>query len=171
MDRMFPVIFLAFLGLCAPALAQENNPWLAEGRAIAEMEACLAVAPEEDGNAARDCGDRFFMQCAEAGGWTTLAMNLCQLEVRDYWEGVVAAREQEIISKGDQRLTDWVKASAAAYEEHRNLTCSRFRLPQGTMYGPMLAACHARMTLERAEVLGDFTGEQPLIVPEPEAEK
>jgi hypothetical protein len=33
----------------------------------------------------------------------------------------------------------------------------------------LLASCHAEMTRERAEVLGDFVGEQPVIVPEPES--
>ena len=106
------------------------------------------------------------MQCAEAGTWTTVAMNFCQYEIIDYWDGVVKAREMEIVSKEDRRLTDWVEASAIAYEKHRELTCSRFQIPMGTMYGPMLAACYAKMALERAEVLEDFTGEEPLIVPD-----
>lgn len=169
MDRVFPMIILAFLGVSAPAAAEEENPWLAEGRAAAEMEACLAVAPEGEGNPGRDCSDRFFMQCAEAGGWTTLAMNFCQYALRDYWEGVVAEREAEIIGREDARLTEWVKESAKAYEAHKNITCARFRIPEGTLYGMLLASCHAEMTRERAEVLGDFVGEQPVIVPEPES--
>jgi hypothetical protein len=168
MDRMFPLIILAFLGLSAPAAAEEENPWLAEGRATSEMEACLAAAPEDEGNAGRDCSDLFFMQCAEAGGWTTLAMNFCQYELRDYWEGVATAREAEIVAREDARLTEWVEASAAAYEAHKNITCARFRIPQGTLYGMLLASCHSQMTRERADVLGDFVGEQPVIVPEPE---
>lgn len=168
MDRMYPVIFLFVLGVSLPAAAQEDNPWLEPGRAATEIEACLAAAPEEDGNRARDCGDRYFTQCAEAGNWTTLAMNFCQYEVFGYWDEVVKAREIEIVSKEDQRLTDWVEASSAAYEKHRELTCSRFQIPMGTMYGPMLAACYSQMALERAAVLEDFTGEEPLIVPEVE---
>lgn len=170
MDRVFPLIILAFLALSAPAAAEEENPWLGEGRVAAEMEACLATAPEDEGNAGHDCSDRFFMQCAEAGGWTTLAMNFCQYELRDYWEGVAAAREAEVIGREDARLTEWVEESAKAYEAHKNITCARFRIPQGTLYGMLLASCHSQMTRERAEVLGDFTGEQPLIVPEPEPE-
>ncbi|MDX5366216.1 MAG: hypothetical protein LPK88_07255 [Alphaproteobacteria bacterium] len=168
MDRVFPAIIVLSLGFSAPVAAQQDNPWLEPGRAATEIEACLAAAPEEDGNAARDCGDRYFMQCAEAGTWTTLAMNFCQYEIVEYWDGVVKAREMDIVSKEDQRLTDWVEASRAAYEAHRELTCSRFQIPMGTMYGPMLAACYAQMALERAEVLEDFTGDEPLIVPEAE---
>lgn len=168
MDRITPVIFMFFLGLSLPAGAQEDNPWLEAGRAGAEIEACLAAAPGEDGNRARDCGDRYFTQCAEAGNWTTLAMNVCQYEVAGYWDEAVKAREMEIVAKENQRLTDWVEASAIAYEKHRELTCSRFQIPMGTLYGPMLAACHAQMALERAAVLEDFIGEEPLIVPEVE---
>jgi hypothetical protein len=168
MDRVFPAIIVLLLGFSAPVAAQEGNPWLEPGKARAEIEACLAAALEDDGDAGRDCGDRYFMQCAEAGTWTTLAMNFCQYEIIDYWDGVVKAREIDIVAKEDQRLTDWVEASRAAYETHRELTCSRFQIPMGTMYGPMLAACYAQMALERAEVLEDFTGEQPLIVPEVE---
>lgn len=168
MRGLFPLISVLVLGLSGAAQAQEDNPWLEPGRAATEIEACLATAPEEDGNSARDCGDRYFTQCAEAGNWTTLAMNFCQYEVIGYWDEVVKAREMEIVSKEDQRLTDWVEASSAAYEKHRELTCSRFQIPMGTMYGPMLAACYSQMALERAAVLEDFTGEEPLIVPEVE---
>lgn len=168
MRRVFPGIFILVLGVSGPAAAQEDNPWLEPGRAQAEIEACLAVAPAGERNAARDCGDRYFTQCAEAGNWTTLAMNFCQYEVAGYWDELVKAREIEIVSKEDQRLTDWVEASSAAYEKHRELTCSRFQIPMGTMYGPMLAACYSQMALERASVLEDFTGEEPLIVPEVE---
>ena len=166
MDRPVSAIFLLVLWFGSSAPAQENNSWLEPGKARAEIEACLAAAPEDEGHAGRDCGDRYFMQCAEAGTWTTVAMNFCQYEIIDYWDGVVKAREMEIVSKEDRRLTDWVEASAIAYEKHRELTCSRFQIPMGTMYGPMLAACYAKMALERAEVLEDFTGEEPLIVPD-----
>lgn len=166
MDRVFPLIILAFLAFSAPAAAEEENPWLVGGRIVAEMEACLAAAPEEEGNAGRDCSDRFFMQCAEAGGWTTLAMNFCQYELRDYWEGVAAAREAEIIGRENAQLTEWVKESAKAYEAYKDITCARFRIPQGTLYGMLLATCHSQMARERAEVLGDLVGDQPVIVPE-----
>lgn len=166
MRGLFALISVLVLGVSGSAQAQEDNPWLEPGKARAEIEACLAAAPAEDGNAARDCGDRYFTQCAEAGNWTTLAMNFCQYEVTGYWDEVVKVREMEIVSKEDQRLTDWVEASALAYEKHRELTCSRFQIPMGTMYGPMLAACYARMALERAEVLEDFRGDEPLIVPD-----
>jgi hypothetical protein len=48
MDRGYPAIFLLALGLSAPAAAAEGNPWLAEERAKAEIEACLAAAPEPE---------------------------------------------------------------------------------------------------------------------------
>lgn len=168
MDRVYSVIFLLVLGLSGAAAAMEDNPWLEPGRAAAEMEACLAAAPAGEGNAGRDCSDKYFTACAEAGNWTTLAMNFCENEVGTYWDEVVGAREMEIVSKEDQRLTDWVEASAIAYERHRELTCSRFQIPMGTMYGPMLAACYSDMALVRARVLEDFLGEEPLIVPDPE---
>lgn len=168
MRGMFPAIFLLVLGFSGAAAAQEDNPWLEPGRAQAEIEACLAGPPKGEGDAARNCGDRYFTQCAEAGNWTTLAMNFCQYEVIGYWDEVVKAREAEIVAKENQRLTDWVEASNAAYEKHRELTCSRFQIPMGTMYGPMLAACYAQLALERARVLEDFLGDEPTIVPEME---
>ncbi|PKP78336.1 MAG: hypothetical protein CVT81_04775 [Alphaproteobacteria bacterium HGW-Alphaproteobacteria-3] len=168
MDRGYPGIFLLMLGLTACAAAAAESPWAAEGQAKADIEACIAQAPESEGNAGRDCGDRFFMRCAEAGDWTTLAMLTCQGEVRDYWESVVAAREEAVIAKEDQRLTDWVAASGATYEAYREARCVRFRIPMGTMYGPMLVGCQSEMARERAEDLADFLGDEPLIVPEPE---
>jgi hypothetical protein len=168
MRGIFLAIFLLALGFSGAATAQDDNPWLEAGRAKAEIEACLAAAPEDAGNAGQDCTDRYVTQCAEAGNWTTLAMNFCQYEATGYWDEVVKAREMEIVAKENQRLTDWVEASAIAYEKHRELTCLRFQIPMGTMYGPMLAACYSRMALERASVLEDFIGEEPLIVPEVE---
>ena len=168
MDRGYPVIFLLALGLSAPAAAAEGNPWLEEGRAAQEIEACVAATPEDEGNAGKDCGDKVFVQCAEADNWTTLAMNFCQGAVRDYWDGVVAEREEAVVSIENQQLTDWVEVSRLAYEKHRDATCSRFAIPMGTMYGPMLGGCLSEMARERAEILEDFLGEQPLIVPEPE---
>lgn len=168
MDRGYPAIFLLVLGLSAPAAAAEDNPWLSEGRAKTEIEACIATAPEDEGNAGKDCGDKYFVQCAEAGDWTTRAMNFCQGAVRDYWDGVVAEREEAVISIDNQQLTDWVEVSRAAHEKHRDATCARFAIPMGTMYGPMLVGCSSEMARERAETLEDFLGEQPLIAPEPE---
>jgi len=46
MDRGYPAIFLLMLGFSAPAAAAEGNPWRAEERAKAEIEAWLAAAPE-----------------------------------------------------------------------------------------------------------------------------
>jgi hypothetical protein len=43
MDRGYPAIFLLMLGFSAAA---EGNPWRAEERAKAEIEAWLAAAPE-----------------------------------------------------------------------------------------------------------------------------
>ncbi|PKP68128.1 MAG: hypothetical protein CVT83_06555 [Alphaproteobacteria bacterium HGW-Alphaproteobacteria-5] len=168
MDRGYPVIFLFLLGLIASAAAAADNPWVAEGQAQTDIDACIAQAPKGEGNAGRDCGDRFFVRCAEAGDWTTLAMLTCQGEVRDYWESAAAAREDAVIAKEDQRLTDWVEASGAAYEAYREARCARFRLPTGTMYGPILVGCQSEMARERAEDLADFLGDEPLIVPEPE---
>lgn len=168
MDRRYPVIFLLVLGLSAPAAAAQDNPWLAEGKAEAEIGTCIAAAPEDEGSAEKDCGDKYFMQCAEAGIWTTLAMNFCQGAVRDYWEGVVVEREEAVISIDNQQLTDWVEASGATHDAYRDARCARFAIPKGTMYGQMLLACQTEMARERAADLADFLGEQPLIVPEPE---
>lgn len=166
MDRVLPVIFLLLLGVSAAAAVE--NPWLAEGEAKGRIEACLvATSGEEDGgDAPRQCSDAYLTGCAEAGNWTTHAMNQCQGAALGYWEGVAKAREQAVFAIDDQRLTDYAEVSGIAWERYREARCLRFLLPMGTMYLQMYAACLTETTMERAADLADFLGDEPLIVPE-----
>ena len=169
MSRVLPVIFLFLLGVSASAAATDN-PYLAEGEAEARIEACLVAASgeEEGGDAPKQCSDVYFTACAEAGDWTTHAMNQCQGAALGYWEGVAKAREQAVFAIDDQRLTDYVEVSGIAWERYREARCQRFLLPMGTMYLQMYAACMTETTMERAADLADFLGDEPLIVPEVE---
>ncbi|WP_339831811.1 lysozyme inhibitor LprI family protein [uncultured Parvibaculum sp.] len=168
MGRVYPTIFLMVLGFSLPAAAT-GNPYLAKGEAGARIEACLVAASGEEagGDAPKQCSAAYFAACAEAGDWTTLAMNQCQGAALGYWEKVVEAREDAVIAIEDRRLTDYVEASGVAYAAYRAARCRRFLIPMGTMYRQMHVACLTETAMERAADLADFLGEEPLIVPEP----
>ncbi|MCW5724182.1 MAG: DUF1311 domain-containing protein [Maricaulaceae bacterium] len=158
---MKTMLLAAGLALGVPGAAAAN-PYLEPGRAAAEIEACLADSGVADG-----CNVGFFTDCAEAGGWTTHATIQCDGAAGAYWQTVVDAREAALRALGGEPAA-WTARSRAAWESYREARCARFLLAQGTMYLQMHAGCLTQMTLERAEDLAEFAGDEPLILLETE---
>lgn len=164
------LIFLPMLLVLAAGLGGSAD---AGDPAAQAIQGCLAsydaaaMRKKADGaplkGATSYCTDKFFEACAEARGWTQAAMNECQGEATDYWLAEVKRRTAAVKALGSPEIDRWLEESAARFEAYRKVRCDRFDMTQGTMYVAIKEGCETDMARERAEDLGDFLGNEPLI--------
>jgi len=157
---MLPLVILAcvisVLSGIEPAAAQDRSP---SARDVSRIRACVDKNRDDLDEGERQCLFKLVSDpCVKRSDTSNHAVIDCHETELKIWDDLLNATYKKLRDGLDEPQREKLRKMQQTWIAYRDTTCEfYYDKIQGTMAGPMGAACRTRETARRAMLLGFFT--------------